>query len=164
MQMQNWTNIASLRFCISQFIVSFNFNRTRNIMSNTQKLLVFFVVGFFMLSMNWSKNTQISLEKKTVAQTDSTIKYDEATGLVVSEGLELVVAHCTGCHSSKLITQFHTDRQGWLEKIRWMQQKQKLWDLGEAEPKILDYLSKNYPPTEKVNRRASLKNIKWYKL
>ena len=95
---------------------------------------------------------------------DSTIVLDKATGLVVSQGLDLVTAHCTGCHSSKLITQFHTDRKGWLEKIRWMQQKQKLWDLGEAEPVILDYLAKNYPATEKVNRRASLKNIDWYKL
>jgi hypothetical protein len=45
-----------------------------------------------------------------------------------------------------------------------MQQKQKLWDLGESESKILDYLAKNYPPSEKVNRRAALKNIEWYKL
>jgi hypothetical protein len=101
---------------------------------------------------------------KQKTSTDSTIVLDKATGLVVSEGLDLVTAHCTGCHSSKLITQFHTDRKGWLEKIRWMQQKQKLWNLGEAEPKILDYLAKNYPATEKVNRRAALKNIDWYKL
>ena len=95
---------------------------------------------------------------------DSTIVLDAATGLIVAEGLDLVTAHCTGCHSSKLITQFHTDRQGWLEKVRLMQQKHKLWDLGEAEPVILDYLAKNYPPTEKVNRRAALKNVDWYKL
>ena len=97
-------------------------------------------------------------------KSDTLVKIDESTGLIVSEHLNLVIANCTGCHSSKLITQFHTDRQGWLEKIRWMQQKQKLWDLGESEPKILDYLSKNYSPSEKVNRRAALKNIEWYKL
>ena len=45
-----------------------------------------------------------------------------------------------------------------------MQQKQKLWALGEAEPVILDYLAKNYPATEVVNRRAALKDIEWYKL
>lgn len=95
---------------------------------------------------------------------DSTVKIDKATGLIVDKGLDMVTAHCTGCHSSKLITQFHTDRAGWLEKIRWMQQKQKLWALGDAEPVILDYLAKNYPATEAVNRRAALKGIEWYKL
>jgi hypothetical protein len=98
-----------------------------------------------------------------IALTDS-VNIDKSTGLIVDKGLDLVTAHCTGCHSSKLITQFHTDRAGWLEKIRWMQQKQKLWELGDAEPVILDYLSKNYPASETVNRRAALKGVEWYKL
>ena len=84
--------------------------------------------------------------------------------MIVAEGLDLVTAHCTGCHSSKLITQFHTDRKGWLEKIRWMQKNQRLWDLGEAEPKVLDYLEKNYSEIAKPSRRAALKNIEWYQL
>ena len=95
---------------------------------------------------------------------DSTIKIDSNTGLIIGEGLDLVIAHCTGCHSSKLITQFHTDKNGWLEKIRWMQQKQKLWDLGAAEPIILEYLAKNYPPSEKINRRKNLEITNWYNL
>lgn len=92
------------------------------------------------------------------------VKIDSKTGLIVAEGLDLVTAHCTGCHSSKLITQFHTDRKGWLEKIRWMQKNQKLWDLGEAEPKVLDYLEKNYSEIAKPSRRAAPKNIEWYQL
>ena len=132
-------------------------------MKDIHKLSILIVSSFLLISMSLKqeKYKPITVSNKTIADT---IKYDETTGLVVSEGLNLVIAHCTACHSSKLITQFHTDRQGWLEKIRWMQQKQKLWDLGEAEPKILDYLAKNYPPTEKVNRRANLKTINWHKL
>ena len=129
-------------------------------MKHLHKILILIFGAFFLISAGLKQEN--NFRKQTFA--DSTIVLDKTTGLVVSEGLDLVTAHCTGCHSSKLITQFHTDRKGWLEKIRWMQQKQKLWDLGEAEPKILDYLSKNYPPTEKVNRRAALKNIDWYKL
>jgi hypothetical protein len=113
------------------------------------------------IGLKQEQHRPLAVSNKTLADTT---RYDETTGLIVSEGLNLIIAHCTACHSSKLITQFHTDRNGWLEKIRWMQQKQKLWDLGEAEPKILDYLAKNYPPIEKVNRRANLKSINWYKL
>ena len=132
-------------------------------MKNIHKLSILIVSSFLLISMSLKqeKYKPISVSNKTLIDTT---KYDKTTGLVVSEGLNLVITHCTACHSSKLITQFHTDRQGWLEKIRWMQQKQKLWDLGEAEPKILDYLAKNYPPTEKVNRRANLKTINWHKL
>ncbi len=120
--------------------------------------------AFFLISASLKQEKSTKSYSSNQFSADSTIRLDKATGLIVSDGLDLVTAHCTGCHSSKLITQFHTDRKGWLEKIRWMQQKQKLWDLGEAEPKILDYLAKNYPATEKVNRRAALKNIDWYKL
>ncbi len=133
-------------------------------MNNIHKFSILIISAFLLMIMGLKQeNHQVNNSLKTVSS-DSTIKYDETTGLVISEHLNLVIANCTACHSSKLITQFHTDRQGWLEKIRWMQQKQKLWDLGEAEPKILDYLSKNYPPVEKVNRRANLKKIDWYKL
>lgn len=132
-------------------------------MKDIHKLSILIISSFLLISMSLKqeKYKPINVSNKTLADTT---KYDETTGLVVSEGLNLVIANCTACHSSKLITQFHTDRQGWLEKIRWMQQKQKLWDLGEAEPKILDYLAKNYPPIEKVNKRANLKHINWYKL
>lgn len=95
---------------------------------------------------------------------DTTKGLDPSTGFVVAEGIELMRAHCTGCHSSKLITQYRATREVWLEKIRWMQQKQNLWDLGEAEPKILDYLAKYYAPTDTYERRQPLKNIEWYKL
>ena len=133
-------------------------------MKNIQKIFILLFLGYFLMSLGIGKDFGKSTPNPEFIKPDTLIKFDESTGLIVSEHLDLVIANCTGCHSSKLITQFHTDREGWLEKIRWMQQKQKLWDLGESESKILDYLAKNYPPNEKVNRRAALKNIEWYRL
>ncbi len=86
-----------------------------------------------------------------------------ASGLVVAEGFEIVVANCVACHSGKLIAQNKATRQGWKNLIRWMQKTQKLWDLGENEEYILDYLEKNYAP-KPGGRRAPLKNIQWHSL
>lgn len=80
---------------------------------------------------------------------------DPQSGLVKAEGFNLVLAHCSACHSTSLITQNAMSRERWLETIRWMQNTQKLWPLGEAEPLILDYLSAWYGP-KKSARRAPL--------
>ena len=85
------------------------------------------------------------------------------TGLIEAEGLPLVIAHCTGCHSGKLITQNRLSKDGWQETIRWMQKTQNLWDLGEDEKMIVDYLAKNYAPSRK-GRREILKDVEWYSL
>jgi hypothetical protein len=95
---------------------------------------------------------------------DTTRGIDTATGFVIADGIDLMRAHCTGCHSSKIITQYRASREVWLDKIRWMQKTQNLWDLGEAEPKILDYLARYYAPTNAYDRRAPLKSVQWYKL
>ena len=89
---------------------------------------------------------------------------DEETGLIVSTGLELVKANCTNCHSSALIIQNRFTREGWHEKIVWMQETQGLWELGESEPIILDYLAKNYAPEAPRGRRVPLTDIEWYEL
>jgi hypothetical protein len=89
------------------------------------------------------------------------------TGLLDGEGLNLVIAHCTACHSAQLVTQNRADREGWKKMIVWMQETQNLWDLGTQEEAILDYLAKNYAPeaVESGNfRRAPLKDIEWYEL
>ena len=79
---------------------------------------------------------------------------DEATGLRVAPGWELVRAHCGGCHSHKLVTNQRADRQTWLDIIRWMQATQNLWQFDAAtENSILDYLAANYPP--QPNRRRA---------
>ncbi len=85
------------------------------------------------------------------------------SGLIVDEGYDLVVTNCGACHSYKLVTQNRATEQGWTDIIKWMQETQKLWDLGESEALIVKYLGKNYGP-EKKGRRENLKNIEWYEL
>ena len=93
-----------------------------------------------------------------------TTRFDSNTGFVVAEGIELVRAHCTGCHSPKLVTQYRASREGWLDRIRWMQRTQNLWDLGSSEEAVLTYLSTHYGPIPKTQRRAPLSNVTWYEL
>ncbi|PSR13834.1 MAG: hypothetical protein DA408_12050 [Bacteroidetes bacterium] len=85
------------------------------------------------------------------------------TGLIFAQGFEVVRGTCTACHSAKLVTQNRATRDGWLQMIRWMQASQGLWDLGDNEPIILDYLATNYAP-EDTGRRANLDvaAIEWY--
>ena len=85
------------------------------------------------------------------------------TGLVEAEGLMAVVNNCTNCHSAKLVTQNRMNKERWVSTIRWMQETQNLWDLGNNEDIIVDYLVTNYPPSNK-GRREVLKDIEWYEL
>ncbi len=89
---------------------------------------------------------------------------DVATGLLDGEGLAVVKANCLACHSAKLVTQNRFSREGWHKKIVWMQETQGLWDLGENEPIILDYLAEYYAPEERASRRQPLTDIEWYEL
>ncbi|MEM9885717.1 MAG: hypothetical protein AAF849_07485 [Bacteroidota bacterium] len=86
-----------------------------------------------------------------------------ATGLVYAEGFEVVRASCTTCHSAQLVIQNRATREGWEQMIDWMQATQGLWELGEQEPIILDYLATHYAP-EAIGRRANLnvEKIRWY--
>lgn len=112
--------------------------------------------------------------KDESTQTDERIEDDAAegihpeTGLIEGEGLNLVIANCTPCHSAKLITQNRADRDGWKKMIVWMQETQNLWDLGANEDIILDYLARNYPledaAAQQRMRRKPLENIEWYEL
>lgn len=94
---------------------------------------------------------------------EETNNVDPKSGLRIdAEGnWKLIKPHCTMCHSERLITQQQLDRDDWLKAIRRMQSKENLWDLGTAEPKILDYLSTYYAPGDKPKkhraRRAQLK-------
>jgi hypothetical protein len=78
---------------------------------------------------------------------------DPQTGLAIAPGFEIVSAQCTVCHSGRLIAQSRADRQGWLAMIRWMQDKQGLWPLGDNEQAILDYLASQYAPTGSGRRK-----------
>lgn len=85
------------------------------------------------------------------------------TGLVVAEGYHEVINNCTGCHSAELIIQNRMNSQGWEATIKWMQETQNLWDLGDSEAVIIKYLVTNYP-VETKGRREALKDINWYRL
>lgn len=98
----------------------------------------------------------------TTAVADSV---DKETGLALDPNFMIVKAQCTSCHSPKLILQHRFTRDEWLSKIRWMQRNHKLWDLGESEKTVLDYLAKHYAPSQSAySRREALRNVKWYKL
>jgi hypothetical protein len=101
-------------------------------------------------------------------QTADTLRVDTETGLVDTPNLVMVKTHCTGCHSTKLILQHRFTRDGWQERIRWMQKNHKLWDLGEAEKPVLDYLEAHYGPDKQATtrpfRRKPVGAVEWYKL
>ena len=85
------------------------------------------------------------------------------TGFIDDEGLMTVVNNCTNCHSSKLVIQNRMNADRWNSTIKWMQETQNLWKLGDNQKVIVDYLVKNYPPIDK-GRREALTNITWYEL
>jgi hypothetical protein len=135
---------------------------------NTVKTL--FLISFILVglaSFRASSIPQRSASKASVFTAD-TLKIDAESGLVNDANLMMVKAQCTACHSSKLILQHRFTRAGWQERIRWMQKYHKLWDLGESENVVLDYLEKYYGPSstpaKAALRRTPLKDIQWYKL
>lgn len=78
-------------------------------------------------------------------------------------GAALARKHCTPCHSADLVVQNRMDAEGWEATIRWMQKTQNLWDLGEDEAPLIEYLAKNYAP-QFEGRRKPLSEIEWYTL
>jgi hypothetical protein len=85
------------------------------------------------------------------------------TGLMEAEGLMTVVNNCTTCHSAQLVTQNRMGKAQWEATIRWMQKEQGLWELGDNEEIIINYLTTNYPVLKK-GRRQALTAIDWYNL
>jgi hypothetical protein len=128
--------------------------------------LIMLITG--LVSINDASRKELLMRyTPAVSITDDTLKTDPETGLIIDKRLALVKANCTGCHSPKLIQQHRFTREGWVGKIRWMQQYHNLWNLGESEKVILDYLEEYYSPESTGNlrpaRRAPLQNIEWYK-
>ena len=93
-------------------------------------------------------------DEQTVAVADPDLVIDD-TGI-----WQLVRAHCTSCHSAKLLKQTRLSRDGWQAVIARMQKDEGLWDLGEMEPAMLDYLAAYYGPDKaqptQRKRRAQL--------
>ena len=116
--------------------------------------------------LGWWQTSPKIIEPSLVVYTDSE-KIENgihaATGLKYAKGFDVVRASCTTCHSAQLITQNRATREGWQEMIRWMQKTQGLWELGQQEPIILDYLATHYAP-KAVGRRVALEDVEWYLL
>ncbi len=80
---------------------------------------------------------------------------DAFTGFRMTGDWELVRANCIACHSAKLVTQQRGTAAQWLSMIRWMQEKQNLWQFeADVEARIVAYLAENYPPAENQRRAA----------
>ena len=131
-------------------------------------LIVFLLLGLvFLVVFQPEISTETSPENPeplTDFTTELVDGKDVETGLLAGEGLELVKANCTNCHTSALILQNRFTREDWHEKIVWMQETQGLWDLGNNESIILDYLAANYAPEAPRGRRVPLTGIEWYEL
>jgi hypothetical protein len=121
----------------------------------TKVLSIFALSGILAVSVNAAVPKKVKAIKAI----------DPATGLIVAKGVEDVVSNCTACHSAKFITLQRGDRQTWKDMIVWMQKTQGLWPLTSpstvvkgknVETVILDYLSKNYAPDDKIERRKNL--------
>jgi hypothetical protein len=124
-------------------------------------VLAWFFVNRFDNSTTNDQNPAVSQSSEDWNRIENGIHV--RTGLKEDEGLMTVVTHCTACHSARLVIQNRMNKERWDATIRWMQETQNLWDLGENQEIIVDYLVRNYPPTEK-GRRENLKNTQWYEL
>ena len=126
------------------------------------KTILFLLAGGWWLTLIGQAEVSVTRFSGVAVAVQDT--FDAETGLVIDSQLMLVKAQCTACHSSKLILQNRFTREGWKEKIRWMQRTQKLWDLGETEPVVLDYLAKHYGPQPRSfdGRRLPLTGVNWH--
>ncbi|MEM8507220.1 MAG: monoheme cytochrome C [Bacteroidota bacterium] len=108
-----------------------------------------------------TENATEEVPKDTISTFENAL-YD-TYGLIKDVGVTEVAQNCTQCHSAKLVTQNRLSKEGWEATIRWMQETQNLWDLGQNEEVIISYLAKNYGPDQK-GRRQNLTKVKWYEL
>jgi hypothetical protein len=122
---------------------------------------LFLVIGILVFYVYGPKETEEQVVETNPDLIENGIHV--RTGFIDADGLQVVVNNCTTCHSSKLVIQNRMGAEQWNATIRWMQKTQGLWDLGENQEIIVNYLVENYPPLEK-GRRAPLTNIDWYTL
>ncbi|MXW06907.1 MAG: hypothetical protein F4X56_09250 [Gammaproteobacteria bacterium] len=98
---------------------------------------------------------------------EEAVEIDPKSGLRIDAdgNWKLIKASCSVCHSERLLTQQQLDRENWSKSIKRMQTQENLWDLGDNEGKVLDYLSTYYgtsskPKNQRV-RRAQLKLVEF---
>jgi hypothetical protein len=135
---------------------------------------VFTIIGSFLVYLMidpdlsaFKPRPEMAIAEQTVVAEDDYDKIENGvhlrTGFVEGEGLMTVVNNCTNCHSARLVTQNRMSAEGWTTTIRWMQETQNLWDLGNNEAIIVNYLATYYAPENK-GRRQNLDDIEWYAL
>jgi cytochrome c1 len=139
--------------------------RSISVIVGVLSLLLMVVLAHYFLPKSFSEGPAPTTQIVAEPEDENLIKdgVHVKTGLLEGEGLRVVITHCTACHSAKLITQNRATKDGWRNMIRWMQQTQNLWELGDNEEIILNYLATQYAP-QKKGRRSNLKNIEWYEL
>ena len=139
---------------------------------NSKKKRLFFValVILMLVLLYFKSNPELTSGKNIDKLVDKPITTNEVvdgihvrTGLKDGEGLMTVVANCTACHSAQLIIQNKMNKERWNATIRWMQETQNLWELGDNQAVIVNYLVTNYPVMDK-GRREKLEDIEWYAL
>lgn len=130
-------------------------------------ILLIMTVGILYFQYFYAPSILTKVEKNelmsAIDSTDVKEGVHVPSGLKADTHLALVIANCTPCHSSKLITQNRATAEGWRNLITWMQNTQNLWDLGEDRDRIVDYLAKNYAPVDQ-GRRKPLEIKEWYVL
>jgi len=134
--------------------------------AKSKSCIYLMIVLSLILSQCKPDNTSTNNSSSPVISTQDTLQkltIHEPTGLIMDETFPLIIAHCTSCHSAKLVTQNRATRAGWAAMIDWMQETQGLWKFDEQEPQILDYLSTYYGPVE-TGRRQNLAVEEWYDL
>ena len=124
---------------------------------------ILFLFGGLFLYFQSNKKPQNIPDGHVTASNEIENGIHVRTGLKEGEGLMVVVAHCTACHSAQLIIQNRMNKERWNATIRWMQETQNLWELGAQQEVIVNYLVKNYP-VDRKGRRENLQDIEWYKL
>jgi len=128
--------------------------------------IVVMIIGFMTIPLlDFFSDEQVKpvVVEKNSASNDIVDGIHVRTGLIDDEGLLIVIGNCTACHSAQLITQNRMNKEQWDATIRWMQESQNLWDLGDNQEVIVNYLVKNYPVVSK-GRRQNLSEIEWYNL
>ncbi len=134
--------------------------KTATLLLSIATLIILLLIFDPMLSsFKDNSNTRIAIEDEDRIENGIHIR----TGLKDAKGLMTVINNCTNCHSAKLVIQNKMNKERWDATILWMQETQNLWDLGENQKIIVDYLTTNYPITEK-SRRENLSNITWYEI
>ena len=109
------------------------------------------VLLFTLANLAFMSSVPLLSVDKPVSDTDIT---DTELFQDKNETWKLIETHCTLCHSTKLIQQHQLSSDQWLKSIRRMQQDEGLWDLGENEARIVEYLNENYGVTSE--RKANL--------